>query len=294
MSNWGRIWRKGMVAVLGGPTLAGMARDRVTVERLADFESRLLNERRTIDVFLPRGYATDRAARYPVLYANDGQDMATIDLAALLDSLQRTGVMAPAIVVAIHATERIQDYGTGGIPNAQGFGARAGLYGDFLLTELMPAINQRYRTETGPARTAIMGWSLGGLSAVDLAWRHPERFGAAGAFSGSFWWRTNDSTPALKASSRIMHQRVRSTRVKPALRLWLETGLEDEAADRDGDGVIDSIQDTEELVTELVKLGFHRGPDVTHLTIRGGHNLPTWKRILPEFLAWAFPAAPKS
>jgi enterochelin esterase family protein len=291
MAGWRRIWRKGMVAVLGGPTLAGLARDRVTVERLPPFESRLLEERRTIDVFLPRGYARDTTRRYPVLYANDGQDMATIDLAALLDSLQRTGTMAPAIVVAVHATDRMQDYGTAGIPNAQGLGARAERYGEFVLTELMPAIERRYRVATGSAYTAIMGWSLGGLSAVDLAWRHPERFGRVGAFSGSFWWRTDDSGPEAKSASRIMHQRVRSTPTRPPLKLWFETGLEDEAADRDGNGVIDAIQDTEELVTELVALGYQRGSDLVHLTIQGGHNLPTWKRILPEFLAWAFPAS---
>lgn len=288
--GWRRIWRKGMVAVLGGPTLAGLARDRVTVERLPSFESRILDEHRTIDVFLPRGYARDTTRRYPVLYANDGQDMATIDLAALLDTLQRTGAMAPAIVVAIHATDRIQDYGTGGIPNAQGFGSRAERYGQFLMRELMPAIERRYRAATGPGRTALMGWSLGGLSAVDLAWRHPEHFGAAAAFSGAFWWRTDDSSATTKAASRIMHRRVRTTAAKPPLRLWLETGLEDETADRDGNGVIDSVQDTEELVEALEQLGFRRGLDVVHLTIRGGHNLPTWKRILPEFLAWAFPA----
>jgi enterochelin esterase-like enzyme len=278
-----------MVAIIGGQSLAIGARDRVLVERLPPFESRILGETRTIDVFLPRGYAGDSARHYPVLYANDGQDMETVELRVILDSLQRIGAMTPAIVVAIHATDRMQDYGTAGIPNTQGRGARADQYGQFLLREVMPAIEQRYRVATGPRHTAVMGWSLGGLSLFDLAWRHPDRFGAVGVFSGSFWWRTDDSDPKSKQSSRIMHRRVRETRSKPALRLWLQTGLQDEAADRDSDGLIDSIQDTEELVTELTRRGFRRGNDVVHLTIQGGHNLPTWKRILPEFLVWAFP-----
>jgi enterochelin esterase-like enzyme len=289
MKPWRDVWRRGVVAIIGGQSLAIGARDRVTVERLPPFESRVLGETRTVDVFLPRGYARDSSRRYPVLYANDGQDMETVELRVVLDSLQRTGLMAPAIVVAVHARDRMQEYGTAGVPNAQGRGARAGRYGEFLLGELMPAIEARYRVAAGAGLTAAMGWSLGGLSVFDLAWRHPERIGTVGVFSGSFWWRTDDTDTRHKQSSRIMHRRVRETRAKPALRIWLESGLQDETADRDGDGVIDSIQDTEELVAELARLGFRRGNDVVHLTIQGGHNLPTWRRILPEFLVWAFP-----
>jgi enterochelin esterase-like enzyme len=215
--------------------------------------------------------------------------MTAVDLLGILDSLQQAGAMAPALVVAVHATERVLDYGTAGIPNAQGLGARAGRYQRFLLDELMPAIDARYRVARGPATTAVMGWSLGGLSAFDLAWRHPERFGTVGVFSGAFWWRTDDSSPAAKQASRIMHRRVRETTTHPTVRMWFETGLQDESADRDGDGVIDAVQDTEELLAVLTRKGYRRGLDMVHLTVEGRHDLPTWKRLLPEFLVWAYP-----
>lgn len=291
MARWRDLARRGLVALVGGPTLALGARDGVTVERLPAFESRLLGENRTVDVFLPRGYAEQDSITYPVIYANDGQDMEAVDLRGTLDSLQRTGRMAPVILVAIHATERVQDYGTAYIPNAQGLGARADRYGQFVLTELMTLVETRYRVRTGPAETAIMGWSLGGLSAFDLAWRHPDRFGAVGVFSGAFWWRTDDSSIETRQTSRIMHRRIRDTPGHPPLRMWFETGRQDEQADRDQDGVIDAIQDTEELVATLEKKGYRRGLDVVHLTIEGRHDLPTWKRILPEWLVWAFPAS---
>jgi enterochelin esterase-like enzyme len=287
MSGWRDRWRRSLLAL--GPVLAFGTRTRVVVERLPPFESRALGETRTIDVFLPRDYARDSTTHYPVLYANDGQDMPAVDLAGILDSLERTGAMTPVLVVAIHATERVQDYGTAGIRNAQGLGGRAERYQRFLLTELMPAIDARYRTRAGPASTALMGWSLGGLSAFDLGWRHADRFGTLGVFSGSFWWRTDDSSPAAKQASRIMHRRVRETIGRPALRFWFETGLEDESDDRDGDGVIDAVQDTEELIAELGRKGYRRGTDMVHLTVEGKHDLPTWKRLLPEFLTWAYP-----
>ncbi len=288
MARWRDLARRGLVALVGGQSLAVGTRDDVVVERLPPFESRLLGESRIVDVFLPRGYRDGDGASYPVLYANDGQDMEAVDLRGILDSLQRTGRMAPVIVVAIHATERVQDYGTAYLPNAQGLGARADRYGQFILSELATMIEARYRVAPGPA--AIMGWSLGGLSAFDLAWRHPERFGTVGVFSGAFWWRTDDSSVEAKQTSRIMHRRVRETPGHPALRMWFETGRQDEQDDRDRDGVIDAIQDTEELVVALERKGYRRGLDVVHLTIDGRHDLPTWKRILPEWLAWAFPA----
>lgn len=291
MTDWRNLLRAGrrsLVTALSAPALALAGRDHVVVQRLL-VESRILGERRTVDVFLPRDYANATAASYPVIYAYDGQDMDSVHLADQLDSLQRTGAMRPVIVVAVHAADRLADYGTAGIPNAQGRGARAELYSRFLLEELMPKIGAGYRVAPGASNTALMGWSLGGLAAFDLAWRHPERIGAVGAFSASFWWRTDDTDVATRQSSRIMHRRVRGTAVRPAIRIWLESGLQDETADRDGDGVIDSIQDSEELVNELVTLGFRRGPDLVHLTVTGKHDLPTWSRMIPEFLVWAFP-----
>jgi enterochelin esterase-like enzyme len=289
MARWRDLARRGLVALVGGQSLALGPYDRVTVERLPPLESRLLGESRIIDVFLPRNYDRDTSRTYPVIYANDGQDMEAVGLALALDSLQRTGRMAPVIVVAVHATDRVEDYGTAYITNAQGLGGRADRYTQFLLVELMTLVESRYRVARGPASTAVMGWSLGGLSAFDLAWRTPERFGAVGVFSGSFWWRSDDSSVEARQASRIMHRRVRETPGRPELRMWFESGQHDESSDRDGNGTIDSVQDTEELIGELERKGYHRGSDVVHLTVMGGHDLPTWSRVLPEWLVWAFP-----
>ena len=289
MARWRDLVRRGLLALGGGPTRSA-GKPRIAAERLSPLESRL-GETRIIDVYLPEGYASTTDATYPVLYANDGQDMETMGLAGTLDTLQRSGRITPVIVVAVHARERVLDYGTAYVPNAQGLGARAERYGQFLISELMPAIDARYRTRRDAAQTGIMGWSLGGLSAFDLAWRRPDRFGQVGVFSGSFWWRTDDSSVAARQTSRIMHRRVRETPGRPPLRIWLQTGLQDESADRDGNGLIDSIQDTEELIAELEGKGYRRGRDVVHLTVEGAHDLPTWKRLLPEWLTWAFPGS---
>lgn len=260
-----------------------------SVVHVDSFPSLLLNERRVVDVYLPPGYDSTGKARYPVLYLNDGQDADALGLLPTLDSLTAAKRIPPIIVVALHANaQRMQDYGTAGTPNAQGFGARARLYERFVLEEVIPWTNTSYHTRTGPAHTAVLGSSLGGLGAFDLAWRHPDVFGTAGAMSGAFWWRTQDGTVAEKQASRVAIGMAEETTPLPQLRLWFETADGDETTDRDGNGVIDSIQDTDDLVDALVARGYTRGKDVVHVTVSGGHNTGTWATVLPAFLEFAF------
>ena len=274
----------------GVGTLAGQVRTPAVagavVDTLAGIRSRYLAATPAVRVFLPPGYGQS-GERYPLLLANDGQDMQAVGLSRTMDSLIAARQMDPIIVVAIDAGEdRLQNYGTAGQPNAQGLGSRAAAYEKFLVHELVPLVERRYRIERG--RASIMGWSLGGLSAFDLAWRNGSTFQKVGVFSGSFWWRTDDRDTGAKQSSRIMHRRVRESRRPPKLRAWFEVGRQDEQDDRDMNGVIDAIQDTRELIDALRQKGLHEGTDIQYLEVDGGHNVETWSKVLPQFLVWAF------
>ena len=46
----------------------------------------------------------------------------------------------------------------------------------------------------GLREKAFAGFSLGGLMALDIVWKHPNQFSKAGIFSGSLWWRSIDQT----------------------------------------------------------------------------------------------------
>lgn len=227
----------------------------------------------------------------PVLIALDGQNMPAWRLEEAIASLAAKGGWALPLVVAIPAgSDRIEEYGLAGLPDYAGRGRKAAEFQRFVIEAVLPAVRARYAVAADPARTGVMGSSLGGLAAFDLAWRHPEAFGFAGIFSGSFWWRGDDSSPAAKQQSRLAHRLVRETPRPPPLRLWFEAGTGDETDDRDGNGVIDAIQDTTELLTELERRGFRRGTDLTYVEIAGGeHNEATWARALPGFLEWALP-----
>jgi len=266
----------------------GLTRRVVEVETIGDLDVPGL-EPRKVTVLLPAGRSLSRPA--PLLIALDGQTMEHWRLPETLADLIQSGAIDPPVVAAVPASrERIDEYAVAGMLDHEGRGRLADRFQNYLVYALLPALRHRYAVAPDAARTGIFGASMGGLCALDTAWRYPEEFGFAGIFSGSLWWRADDSSPAAQQTSRLMHRRVRQTLRRPGLRLWFQAGTADEAADRDGNGVIDAIQDTTELIDELVVLGFRRGSDVFYRETPGGqHHEKTWASELPAFLRWAVP-----
>ncbi len=281
-----------LFGLLGGADLAAQSvtPDPVRIDTLGPLAGPGLTEPHAVEVYLPPGYNQSGARRYPVLYCNDGQFLQHIDLPAMLSTEILSGQMAAVIMVAIHSTrDRGEEYGLAGQRAVEANGAAAAAYQQFILDVVMPMIAQRYRVLPGARHTGIMGFSMGALSAFDVLWNHPDRFGIGGLFSGSFWWRDNNGTPAERQDGRLTHRMVRQGKAPPGLRLWFLTGRQEEPDDRDSNGVIDMIQDVDELIGELEHRGYHRGGDVMWQQVDGDHSLVTWSRSLPEFLRWAYP-----
>ena len=229
-------------------------------------------------------------APYPVLYLNDGQDLERLGLPATLVALYARQAVRPFVLVAIHANEqRVQEYGTAGHPDFNGRGSQAATYSDFILQELLPYCQAAYKVSAKPEDAVMAGFSLGGLSAFDLVWHHPEAFSRAGVFSGSFWWRQRAVGAGYTPADRIMHGLVRAGRLHPNHRFWFQTGTLDERNDRNENGVIDSIEDCLDLMEELIRHGLDAQQSIRYVQVEGGHHHPdTWGRVLPDFLLWAF------
>ncbi|WP_375438108.1 alpha/beta hydrolase-fold protein [uncultured Hymenobacter sp.] len=258
------------------------------VVRDTALHSRFLGRPVRLDVVLPPGYDPTTPTRYPVLYLNDGQDLRRLRLPATLRHLYRQRQLDPFVLVAIHAHERIQEYGTAAQPDYLSRGSRAGRYTEFVLHELVTHVRQHYHVTSDPNQTVYAGFSLGGLTAFDFVWHHPEIATRAGAFSGSFWWRRRAIEDGYTDADRIMHRLVRTRPAHPDHRFWLQTGTLDETNDRNHNGIIDSIEDTLDLMAVLVRQGL---PDsrVRYVEVAGGrHNQYTWGHLLPDFLHWAF------
>ncbi|QKZ13624.1 alpha/beta hydrolase [Spirosoma sp. KUDC1026] len=291
----------------------------MTVTRLRDDSLFSVPLQRTVhlDIILPPNYRSDRLPqdrlpqerlpqeglpqdrlpqeRLPVLYLNDGQDLERLHLTDVLDSLYEQQAVRPFVLVAIHAGDRIQEYGTAAQADYMHRGSKAALYTDFVLTELLPYVQNHYPVSDRPEESAFAGFSLGGLSALDLVFHHPDRFSRAGVFSGALWWRSKSTEAGYRdETDRIMHDLVRKGNYSRNLKFWFEAGTDDETSDRNNNGIIDAIDDTIDLIEELTKKGYQYdragGPtDIRYVEVQGGkHDQETWSRVMPDFLTWAF------
>jgi enterochelin esterase-like enzyme len=225
-----------------------------------------------------------------LLLLNDGQDADGLRLKETLAELYAGQRIGPLLLIAIKCSnERMQEYGVAGRPDYQKRGAMADLYSNFILTELLPHLHKKFNLKH-KAKVGFAGFSLGGLSAFDIAWRNPQIFDVVGAFSASFWWRKKGLDDGYTPEDRIMHQVIRETPGKPELKVWLMTGTEDETEDRNHNYIIDSIDDTIDIIKELLDKGYTRPEEVFYYEMVGGrHEVPCWAIALPAFLCWAFP-----
>jgi len=260
------------------------------LEKLTDIHSKVLGRDTKVDIFLPFQYQKGHK-HYPLLILNDGQDSEAIELKDTLEALALAKEINDVIVVAVHAGDRMHEYGVANKVDFLGRGSKAREYTQFIMGELIPYLRHQYSISKSPEEIGIAGFSLGGLSALDIAWHHGDYFGKVGAFSGSFWWRKRDMKSKFYSDhyDRIMHQTIRRGRFKPGLKFWFQTGQKDEVSDRNKNGVIDSIDDTLDLIVELTKKGYRPFHDIQYLELEHGeHNLKTWKQAMPYFLKWAY------
>ncbi|MDB5201330.1 MAG: Esterase [Ferruginibacter sp.] len=251
-------------------------------------ESEFLDREVTIDCYIP---ALTSLRDIPLLLINDGQDLPKMPFDDMLDGLITSNTIQPVFCVGIHcATDRKNEYGTAAILDYKGRGAKAPLYTRFVMEELLPFLRMTYHIVSFSEK-AFAGFSLGGLCALDIVWNHSSEFTKAGIFSGSLWWRDKDQDAIDfdEDTDRIMHRQVREGNFAPWLKFFFEVGTLDETADRNNNGVIDSIDDTMAMLEELMKKGYHLETDVKYLELADGkHDVETWARAFPVFLEWAW------
>ena len=260
--------------------------EMTVTETLLTINSTHLNREVTYTLLLPNEFAGTEPLN--LLLLNDGQEAENLQLADTLQDLYNANRIKPTAIVAINCgDERIQEYGVAGHPDFKKRGSKADLYTKFIIEELLPDI--RNQLGMGVFGTvAFAGFSLGGLSALDIAWNNPDVFNMVGVFSGSLWWRSKDLGKGYTDDDRIMHRIIRESKIKPNLKFWLQTGTKDETVDRNRNGIIDAIDDTIDLIKELQAKGYTRD-DITYIEMVGGeHNVATWAKAMPKFLTWAF------
>lgn len=251
--------------------------------------SALLTRDVTLSIFSP--VEKIPAEEMSLLMINDGQDLKVMNFESILNGLYAGEEIAPVFFVGIDCgKDRKDEYGTAKFLDYKGRGTKTLLYHRFIFEELLPFIRSNYALSSFKEKS-FCGFSLGGLSALDIIWNHPTEFTKVGVFSGSLWWRIVSQNDPLfdEANHRIMHNQIRNGEYYPWLKFFFEAGTLDETADRNKNGIIDSIDDTQSLIEELVKKGYDPETDIRYLEIKDGkHDVATWGMAFPEFLKWGW------
>ena len=145
----------------------------------SEIQSTVLSRAVSYCVALPANY-TSGSRRYPTLYFLHGlfeSDRSWADRGGkeILDGLLAKGEVGPFIVV-------LPDGGKTFYINSFDGQTR---YEDFFVQELIPFIDQHYRTVAQPTARAISGISMGGYGSLHLGMRHADLFSAASAQSAA-------------------------------------------------------------------------------------------------------------
>jgi predicted alpha/beta superfamily hydrolase len=176
--------------VFGTPIGAAEKSSPLVIGETFTIDSKTLNEKRRINVYLPPNYTESPDTRLPVLYMPDGgmaEDF--LHVAGLVQVSIGNHTMRPFILVGIENTERRRDMtGPTEISDDKKIAPRVGgsaAFRTFIRKELMPEVQRRYRTTK---ETAIVGESLAGLFVVETFFLEPDLFDTYIVIDPSLWW----------------------------------------------------------------------------------------------------------
>lgn len=252
------------------------------------FRSEILGNSRNVLVYLPPGYRRTRTRRYPVLYLHDGQNV--FDAATAFNGTEWCAdetaqlliehhLIEPIIIVAVANTglDRIHEYAPtrGRLQQGKRKRSKGRLrqYGSFLINELKPFIDARYRTLTDPDSTGLGGSSLGGLATIVLGIWFPNVFRRLAVMSPSIWW---DDCAIYKIVDKI------DDKTRPPLKIWLDTGTHEPGWER-----------CATLRDGLVEKGWRVDDDLHYLEAEGAeHSEAAWAERFDDVLRFLYPAVP--
>jgi predicted alpha/beta superfamily hydrolase len=246
--------------------------------RWPSFSSTLLGNSRGVYVYLPPTYLENSAARMPVVYMHDGQNLfdpaaafggVTWGVPQTMDSGAGTARFREAIIVGVENAggARISEY-TPSV-DAQYGGGNGELYLRMLVEELKPRVDAELRTKPGRDDTVLIGSSLGGLISSHAGVRKASTFGFIGAMSPSVWW-----------DNRVLLTTVAQTSATRPIRVYVDSG--------DSGNSNDGVSDTRDLAAAYRTLGYVDGTTLKHVVQPGAtHTESAWASRLPgalEFL----------
>ncbi|WHZ03864.1 alpha/beta hydrolase-fold protein [Neobacillus sp. YX16] len=254
------------------------------IEKFHVYMSSFLQER-MIRVYLPLSYHESKK-RYPVLYMHDGQNVfeddgaikgVSLGLKNFLDK-NKMALIVVAIDLNPEGEERFNEYCpwvTGAIAekvigHPSSSGGKGEQYLDFIVNELKPLIDDKYRTRKD--QTSMAGISLGGLISTYAACRYPHIFKRIAAIS-----------PGYYRNQEELEVFVRNSDLSAVERFYMDFGTQEVSDDKDlNNQLTDMIQSIYEILSSKIE-------DTRYQTIKDGeHNYTSFKKRFPEVIEYLF------
>ena len=223
-------------------------------------KSKALNgETRAMWIYTPPGYQKG-SQRYPVLYLFHGSN----DTAAgwtmagnanfVADNLLAEKKTVPMIIV--------MPFGHAAPFGAQGNDA---LFENYVMQDVIPTVEGKYRVAPGRQNRAIAGLSMGGGQSIRIGLGHLDLFSAVASFSGAIPGDFETKYADLLSDPK-------STNAKLKV-LWIGCGQQDSLFPRS--------KNLSELLTKH---------DVKHVfrATDGVHNYTVWRKYLSEYMPLLF------
>lgn len=243
------------------------------------YYSTALSKIRRMHVYTPPGYEVG-TSKLPVFYllhgAGDTDDTwSSVGRAnVILDNLIAAKKAVPMIVVMPAGHPSGPDFGF--VPAKAG---RATPPDDFtrdFVTDIMPFVENHYRTMNDRAHRAIAGLSMGGMQTIDIAVPYLGKFSYVGVFSSGFFGivNTNLSWMPQRAPGPLAWEEenkpvLDNAGLKHGLKLlWFSTGKDDEL-----------LSTTKATVDMFKRHGFA----VEFEESSGAHTFINWRNYLSKF-----------
>ncbi len=190
--------------------------------------------------------------------------------------LIREHSIEPLIIVAIANTgeDRIHEYApTPGVIETRAKRKErsrglARVYGQFLIEELKPYIDKKYRTKCEAEFTGLGGSSFGALVTLAIGILFPHAFNRLIVMSPSIWW-----------DDFAIYRLVDMIEEKPPLKIWLDTGTAEPGWEQ-----------AHALRDQLIEKGWRLDVDLTYLEAEGAdHSEAAWATRVGPALRFLFP-----
>lgn len=232
----------------------------------------------TLRIYTPPDYDAAEAARYPVGYFFDGQnlfDPKTSSYGMIWAADQALEQLdLPMILVGLDSSpdDRLAEYAPWpfGPDVREEFrhdkGAKGALTARFVVEDVIPRVEQAYRVN---GRRMIAGSSLGGVMSLYTAITYPKQFDWVLAMSTAAWVFQEDMEQCLKKIDGRHKQR-----------FYLDTGT-DESKEENFDTLY--LESNRRLAHSLSQTG---ASYKFYIEAGGRHNENAWRRRLPKALDW--------